>query len=135
MWTIDTPVLPCPFCGSTQLRGLHITGTMGLVQCQGCQAQGPIGRTEALAVAGWQNRGRPVPHPCPQCGTVFQPRSFRHIYDSARCQAQARALDRKQEHAATTVLTQQEQRAADRQRRREERAFERAQRRWALASS
>jgi len=47
---------PCPFCGSrhTQSHEVDINGWM--VECMGCRATGPIGRTEALSAAAWNKR-------------------------------------------------------------------------------
>ena len=142
MWTLDRPVAPCPFCGSGTIVALHVAGSIGLLQCTTCQAQGPIGQTEAAAVQAWQARGPLQPRACPQCGTLFQPRTVRHLYDSVECRVAAlrdvRIQERQSQARAQRQIEQERQREEARRRLQEKRAAqerEKIQAAWALASS
>ena len=146
MWHVETPLHPCPFCGSTQIRALDVAGGIGLLQCQTCQAQGPLGQTHDLAVQGWQTRGRPVPSPCLHCGTIFQPRVQRQKYCHATCKAAILRRERQEERRIRRLVFQQEARAIQQDQQREQRHQAREARRvekaaavmqqhWLLASS
>jgi Lar family restriction alleviation protein len=146
MWTLEHPVHPCPFCGSTQIVALSIGAAAGLLQCRACSAQGPIGQTQAQAVAAWQRRGSLVPQPCPVCGTQFQPRTRRQQYCQPQCRVAALTQERRDAHhvarSLARRLAQLEQREQARRHRAQERAAsqaaaaqDEANRLWLLASS
>lgn len=65
-------LLPCPFCGGDGVR-IHANdpGTTAWVICDNCDADGPVARSEAVAITAWNTRAgadpntRPAPYgPC-----------------------------------------------------------------------
>ncbi|MBK9162289.1 MAG: Lar family restriction alleviation protein [Nitrosomonadales bacterium] len=46
----------CPFCGSPHTKSCEVDINGWMVECMGCRATGPIGRTEALSAAAWNKR-------------------------------------------------------------------------------
>jgi hypothetical protein len=77
----------CPFCAAGWGLLLELTRGLYLVQCSnsGCSAQGPCGRSPALAVEGWQSRGGLSWRACPVCQEHFRPIRANHTYDTRRC--------------------------------------------------
>ena len=56
-------LLPCPFCGGTLV---HPSGFVGFIQCQTCQADGPLHYGKpAEAITAWNTRAAPAPAPAP----------------------------------------------------------------------
>lgn len=62
---IDLPILPCPFCGRSDLLGVEPVAERGFlaVKCRACGAVGPGGRSnlddpiaEREAVEQWNRR-------------------------------------------------------------------------------
>jgi Lar family restriction alleviation protein len=142
MWTLPRSVLPCPFCGGTEVLALDLGGTAGVLQCRTCNAQGPPGQTHDLTVEAWETRGTPLPRACRRCGTVYLPHTLRQQYCGPVCRgAAARELrvarERAWREAHQRVARQQaaaqrrEARMAEREVRREELAAWQ----WFLASS
>ena len=84
MWTLPHPVYPCPFCGSTALRALSVGGG-GLILCTSCQAQGPVGATQALAEQYWVVRGQALPKTCLWCQTLYTPALATQQYCTPAC--------------------------------------------------
>lgn len=58
--TSDVPLLPCPFCGSTEVEveveRHSYPGGVAFVWCYGCGAEGGKEDTRAEAVARWNAR-------------------------------------------------------------------------------
>jgi Lar family restriction alleviation protein len=59
---------PCPFCGSTNL---NVTHESSYVMCYGCDADGPVTRPSAAAIAAWNNRAAPVPPAGEEIGALI----------------------------------------------------------------
>jgi len=56
-------ILPCPFCGSTDLvvrtyGGLYESLPECYIVCHGCEATGPITGSKSWAVRKWNHPGR-----------------------------------------------------------------------------
>ena len=61
--TATEALLPCPFCGSLKVEWVDLadeslTGAQ-FVQCNGCEALGPVSRVDAIAA--WNRRTLPAP--------------------------------------------------------------------------
>lgn len=51
--------LPCPFCGSNDIKPVGVTvdkGDREAIECKKCGTVGPLGKTELKAVALWNKR-------------------------------------------------------------------------------
>jgi hypothetical protein len=135
MWTLPRAVLPCPFCGSSEVLALSLGGSAGVLQCRTCNAQGPPGETQDLTLSAWDTRGQPLPRPCRWCQVVYVPHRTTQQYCQARCE---RAALRKLQEAEHRALDKERRRQAHQQAQAQERAAraqELAQRQWLLASS
>jgi hypothetical protein len=135
MWTLPRPVLPCPYCGGTEMLGLSIGASGGVLQCRTCHAQGPPAATHDLTLRAWDTRGRPLPRPCRWCQRVYEPHRLTQQYCKPRC---AQAALRKLREAEQRALDKERRRQAHQQAQAQERAAraqELAQQQWLLASS
>ena len=56
MTDLDPTLLPCPFCGSTELLPTWDEWQNGIVVCLNCQCAGPPAPTRAQAVQEWNKR-------------------------------------------------------------------------------
>jgi restriction alleviation protein Lar len=143
MWTLPRSVLPCPFCGSSEVLALDLGGTAGVLQCRTCNAQGPPGPTHDRTVEAWETRGTPLPRACRWCATVYLPHTLRQQYCGPACRSAATEQIRaereraaaRQERQRTVRQQKAAQRRAARLAAREARAQELAQWQWLLASS
>ena len=102
----------CPFCAFDCGLLLELTPGLYVVQCsnRGCGAQGPCGRSPALAVEAWHSRGALPWRVCPVCLGHFKPIRRTHTYDTQQCLQ--RALGRRR-RAARLALAAQEKCAGD----------------------
>ncbi len=60
-----TEPLPCPFCGSTNIRA-HVYGggePDAFMQCHDCSADGPNGLNREGAIEAWNRRTQPAQVP------------------------------------------------------------------------
>lgn len=53
--------VPCPFCGSDQVR-LVVEG-FSCLQCEQCSAKGPTYYRATAAIEGWNERAKVEDHP------------------------------------------------------------------------
>jgi restriction alleviation protein Lar len=91
MWTLPRAVLPCPFCGGTEILALSMGGIGGVLQCRTCNAQGPPGTTHDLTISAWETRGAPLPRACRWCGMTYLPHTRRQQYCDTPCRRAAAA--------------------------------------------
>jgi hypothetical protein len=142
MWTLPRPVLPCPFCGGTEILALDLGLTAGVLQCRTCNAQGPPGQTHDLTLQAWETRGTPLPRACRWCRTAYLPHTLRQQYCGPACRGAAarqlrasRAQAVRQERQRVARQQAAAQRRAAKVSEAEARAHELAQWHWLLASS
>jgi Lar family restriction alleviation protein len=58
MPTPAPPLLPCPFCGSSDVFVDHVSmdDNAAFVHCRGCGTEGPFDLSEEVAIAAWNHR-------------------------------------------------------------------------------
>lgn len=79
----------CPFCQDTTLVLVRRACGAYVIECGGCQAQGPAAATGMDAEIAWGQRFTVPLRRCRECERVFRPSRPNQRYCTRRCTNQA----------------------------------------------